>query len=324
MGIKNKKLLVTFVCLAMTSLTGMTASSPIQASTNNSEVCKLNQNLKPYDDLKATASKYENNEKAIYVTFENKGNQYVPLYSHDYEYCNSNGLTIDNSYSEYKCPFRNRFIAPGEKIKVLTGIYPYNDRTSLINLINAGQSIKTCYYTTEYTGMEFHNPQIKTISESYRSEHLLYNYVQLFYEPVGKFVHGDNYHLLINFTYDNEEFTVLSSDPNYEINSFGLDFEHAYYVNFHGWEYEDDRYKDYVFDENKVTVNWVKCYTAWSTSDLSAGCRSTLRCYRNPTIVFFSNPFVGISIGFFAIILVIVVVVIVKKNRQKNKAKKVW
>ena len=49
--------------------------------------CKLVQELKPYNDLKATASAYEEKEDYMYVTFENKGDQYVPLHSYNYDYC---------------------------------------------------------------------------------------------------------------------------------------------------------------------------------------------------------------------------------------------
>ena len=315
MKTKNSKLFLVGITLFTICSSALAAcSSSSSTSGNGTTYCQLVKELNSYTELKATATAHDTFESAVNVTFTNNGDQYVPIYSFDTQYCDKSGIVVSDMYTNHKCPFEHRYIAPKETFSVITDYYPYGSQSNCVNAINSSKSIRTCYYTSEYTGMKFSELKIKTVDEEYRKKNRLYANCYLYYKPSGKFKDGDNYHMLINFTYDGEEFTVMSNDPCYEINAFGLDFEHAYYINFHGWDDPNGYYKDYVFDENKITVNWVKCYTAWFRDKQSVKCRDLWRCYVDKTGRFLSKLFIGIGISALIVGGIAAFVIIARKK----------
>lgn len=317
MKTKNSKLLVLCATLFATCTTPLVAcSSSSTSSSNGITYCTLNKELKAYNDLKVTATVNDTYDRYVNATFKNEGDQYVPLHTYDNEYCNVSNVVVSNSYADYYCPFRNRYIGPSETINVIADCYPYEDQEKCVNTI-LNKSVRTCYYTSEYTGMEFSDLKIKVVDEEYRKKNNLYNNALLYYKPSGKFKDGDNYHMLINFTYDGEAYTVMSNDPCYEINAFGLDFESPYYINFHQWDDPEGRFKDYVFDENKISVNWVKCYTAWFRNKQPAKCRDSWRCYEDKVARVMTKVAIGVAI---AAVCIIPFVVIFLVGRRKRKA----
>ena len=315
---KNKLLLVGITLFTICSTLASCASENSDVGTA-AKPCQLVKEVAAYTDLKVTAA--TPNEKYSYyvnVTFTNNGDQYVPIYSFDNEYYSNNGVQVSHIYADYKCPFDHRYIAPKESFDVIADYYPYGSQENCAHTI-LNQSVKTCYYTSEYTGMEFSDLKIKLITEEERKEKRLYNYAYLYYKPSGKFKDGDNYHLLINFTYDGETYTVMSTDPEYELNAFGLDLEHHYYVNYLQWDDPDGHYKDYVLDESKITVNWVKCYTAWFRDKQPKQCRDVWRCYEDKTARVLTKVFTAVGIiAFFGAMIALIVIIQNKRNKAGN------
>ena len=318
MNSKNFKLFPVLATLIMVSSTALVAcSSASSTSSNGTTYCRLVQELKPYNDLKVTATIDEGTKDTVNATFTNNGDQYVPIYSFDTEYCDKSGVVVGHFYSDYKCPFEHRYIAPAESFTVKTDSYPYNSQEDCVNRINH-KSVRTCYYTTEYTGMKFSDLKIKMITEEERHDKKLYSYAYLFYKPSGKFIDGDNYHLLVNFTFKGETYTVMSSDPEYEMNAFGFSLEHPYYINYNNWSDPEGYYKDYTIEDSMFTVNWVKCYTAWFRNKQTGKCKDSWRCYEDKTLRFFKKLIPGLCVSAIIVGIVVVFAIIVRKNKKAD------
>lgn len=316
METKNSKLLVVCAALFATCTTPLVACSSSSSSSNNGiTYCTLNEELKAYNDLIVTASVNDTYEHYVNATFKNNGDQYVPLHSYDHEYVNTSNVTVSNFYTEYKCPFRHRYIGPNETISLIVDKYPYDSQEGCVNTIN-NKSVRTCYYTSEYTGMKFSDLRMKMFTEEERAEKKLYSYFYVLYKPSGKFIDGDNYHLLVNFTFKGETYTVMSTDPAYELHGFGFDLEHGYYVNYHKWPDPEGYYKDYTIDDSMFTINWVKCYTAWFRNKQPEKCRDSWRCYEDKVARAFKKIAIGVAI--FAVCVIPFVVIFIVARRKKK------
>ena len=318
MKTKNSKLFLAAVSLFMTCSTALAAcSSNSSSSSSEPVVCNLVQELSPYRDLKATASTNDKYQYSVNVTFKNNGEQYVPLHTYDEGQCPNDGVSMSGWIKEPKCPFENRYIAPNESISVIMDYYPFSSQESCVYKVNNSKCIKTCYYTTEYTGMKFNDLKIRTVTEKEKDKYHLYNDVMLYYKPSGSYKDGDNYHLLVNFTYDGEQYTVMSTDPNYDINAFGLHLESPFYRNFHQWNFEGD--EGYSFDESKITINWVKCYTAWSLSKQPGQCKNaSWRVYTNKAARFWTMFLLGVG-GVLLVVGVVIALILISRRKDKQK-----
>ncbi len=314
MKYKNTKLLLVSIAL-FTTCTSLVACSSSTSTSGEITYCTLNKELKAYNDLKVTASVNDTYEYYVNATFKNNGDQYVPLYSYDHEYVNTGNAIVSGFYTEYKCPFTHRYIGPNETISLVMDKYPYDSQEGCVNAIN-NKSVRTCYYTSEYTGMKFSDMKIKMITKEERNEKKFYNYAYLYYKPSGKFIDGDNYHLLVNFTFKGETYTVMSTDPEYEEHAFGFDLESPYYFNYHEWDDPEGRYKDYTIDDSMFTVNWVKCYTAWFGKNQKGKCRDVFRCYEDKTARAIKK--IAIGVGIFAICVTPFVVIFIVARRKKK------
>ena len=316
---KNSKLFPALIASIMTCSASLVACSSSVSSSNGSGTtyCQLVKEVKAYNDLKVTASINEDSNYSVNATFTNNGDQYVPIYTFDTEYCDNSGVVVGHFYSDYKCPFEHRYIAPAESFTVKTDYYPYSSQEDCVNKIN-NKSVRTCYYTTEYTGMKFSDLKIRMITEEERRDKKLYNYAYLFYKPSGKFIDGNNYHLLVNFTFKGETYTVMSSDPEYEMHAFGFSLEHPYYINYNKWDDPEGYYKDYTIEDSMFTVNWVKCYTAWFRDKQDKRCRDTWRCYQDKTLRFFKKLIPGLCVSAIIVGIIVVFVIIVRKNKKAD------
>ncbi|MBO6262107.1 MAG: hypothetical protein J6N95_05815 [Bacilli bacterium] len=312
---KNTKLLLVSIAL-FTTCTSLVACSASTSTSGEITYCTLNKELKPYNDLKVTASVNDTYDRYVNATFKNNGDQYVSLYSYDYEYVNTSNVTVSSWYADYKCPFTHRYIGPNETINVVADCYPYDNQEKCVASIN-NKSVRTCYYTSEYTGMKFNDLKMKMFTEEERKEKKLYSYFYVMYKPSGKFIDGDNYHLLVNFTFKGETYTVLSFDPEYEMHGFGFDLESPYYLNYHKWSDPEGRYKDYTIDDSMFTINWVKCYTAWFGKNQKGKCRDVFRCYEDKVARTIKK--VAIGVGIFAICVTPFVVIFIVARRKRRK-----
>lgn len=316
MKTKNSKLLVLCATLFATCTTPLVACSSSSTSSNNGiTYCTLNKELKAYNDLKVTATVNDTYDRYVNATFKNEGDQYVPLQTYDREYCNVSNVVVSDMYADYYCPFRNRYIGPNETINVIADYYPYDSREECVSSIN-NRCVRTCYYTSEYTGMKFSDLRMKMFTEEERAEKKLYNNFYVLYKPSGKFIDGDNYHLLVNFTFKGETYTVLSADPEYELHGFGFNLEHGYYVNYHKWSDPEGYYKDYTIDESMFTINWVKCYTAWFRNKQPEKCRDSWRCYEDKVARVMTKVAIGVAIAAVCIIPFVVIFLVGRRKRN--------
>lgn len=313
MKTKSSKLFLltsTFLLICTTTLTSCSTNG-----SNDIVYCELVKELKPYNDLKVTASVKEDNQNYVNATFTNNGNQYVPIYTFDSEYCDTNDVIVGDFYPNQICPFQDRYIAPNESFSLAMNYYPYQDQEDCVNKIN-NKNVRTCYYTSEYTGMKFSNLKIKIISKEERKEKHLSSDAYLYYKSSGKFKDGDNYHLLINFNFKGKTYTVISDDPEYEIHAFALHLEHTYYMNHHNFPDPEGYYKDFTIEDKDFSVNWVKCYTAWFRNKQPEKCRDVWRCYEDKTARFFQKLFIGIGIGLIILIPFVAVFLLTRRKKK--------